>query len=83
MNALRNAGFLPIGVFGGKCEGSMADAAASAIMATALMPSKMLLGAAGIFDVVATAVDGVLNDTSTVLPILHLDTVCSRAANDS
>ena len=79
MNALRNAGFLPIGVFGGKCEGSMADAAASAIMATALMP----LGAAGIFDVVATAVDGVLNDTSTVLPILHLDTVCSRAANDS
>ena len=79
MNALRSVGFLPIGVFGGKCEGSMADAAASAIMATALMP----LGAAGIFDVVATAVDGVLNDTSTLLPILHLDTVCSRAANDS
>ena len=79
MNALRNIGFLPIGVFGGKCEGSMADAAASAIMATALMP----LGAVGIFDVVATAVDGVLDDTSTVLPIVPLDTVCSRAANDS
>ena len=67
MNALRRySGFAPIGVFGGKCDGSTMDAAAaSAIIAIALMP----LGAVDISGLAATASAGVLKDTSTALLI--------------